>query len=119
MVKENPSSQIALFQPRGSSDLTGPRAGSTERGDAEIRSAAHSERSSWTAAWSQQASRRSVSPKGLPTRDRFPDTVSTVKTVERTHVSPNRDQDRPVQAHDLDSSGTGTAAIRRNMFNSP
>ena len=119
MVKENPSSQFALFQPRGPSDLTGPRAGSTVREDAEIRSAAYSERSSRECAWFQQASQRSVSPKGLPTRDRFPDTVSTVKTVEQTHVSPNRDQDRPVQAHDLDASGTSRAAIRRNMFNSP
>ena len=112
MVKENQSSKIALFQPRGHADLTGPRAVSVDIGDAEIRSTAHSERSSWTYDWSQQASHRSLSPKGLPTRGRFTDTVRTVKTVEQTHAGPNRDHDRLVQAPDL-------AAIVRNMFSSP
>ena len=61
-------------------------------------------------------------------------TLSTVKTVEQTHASPNRDhgsctvgleialcvlQDRPVQSQDLAAFGTDTAAIMRDMFNSP
>ena len=116
MVQENISSQFALFQLCGHFDLTGPRA---VRGDAEIRSTAHSEKIRRTRAWSQQASHRSLSPKGLPTRDRFPLSVSTVKTVEQTCASPNHDQDRPVQAQDLAAYGTGMAAIRRNTFSSP
>ena len=39
-----------------------PRAASTDRGDAEIRSTVHSERSSRTCAWSQQASHRFLCP---------------------------------------------------------
>ena len=47
-------------------------------------------------------------PKELPTRDRFTDTVSTDKTVEQMHASPNHDQNscRPVQAQDLAAFGT-------------
>ena len=43
-----------------------PRAVVTEMGVAEIRSTAHSERSNRTCGWSQQASRRSISPGELP-----------------------------------------------------
>ena len=119
VVKENPSSQNALFQPRDSSDLTGPRAGSTERGDAEIRSAAHSERSSRTWPGLNKHQEDLSPPKGYPPEIDF-QTLSTLsRLLSRRHVSPNRDQDRPVQPHDLEASGVGTAATRRNMFNSP
>ena len=56
--------------------------------------------------------------RGYP-RDRFPDTVSTVKTVQQTYASPNRDQNRPVQAQDLATFGTNKAAIMRDIFDSP
>ena len=94
--------QIALSQPRGHSGQTGPQVVSTDRRDAEIRSTAYSERSSLT--WSQQASLIPLPP--FYPKDRFSDTVSTVKTVEQTHTSPNGDQDRPVQAQDLAAYGT-------------
>ena len=110
-MKESQALKLHFFQPRDHADLTRSRAVSVDMGDAEISSTAHSERSCRTCAWSQQASHRSLSPKGLPTRDRFTDTVSTVKTVEQMHASPNRDQDRPVQTQDLAAYGTGAAVL--------
>ena len=56
--------ELHFFPARGPLLLIGPRAVFAYRGDAEIRSTAHSERSNRTCAWSQQASHRSLSPGG-------------------------------------------------------
>ena len=83
-----------------------------DRGDAEIRSAAHSERSS-------RKDPQIPLPQGLPTRDQFTDSVSTVKTVEQTHAGPNRDQDQASASSRPAAFGTGTAAIMGDMFTIP
>ena len=79
VVKETQALELHFFPALGPLLSIGPRAVITDRGHAEIMSTAHSERSNWTCAWSQQASHRSLSLGGTSPRDRLPDTVSPVK----------------------------------------